>query len=140
MPANTMSVELAGATVELRAPIEPRKVLVSYWYGQHHDALSSGEIPTPLAWAFSLACAASIGLCWPDQEPWPSIAKAGWDLEVYGEGVLAELMDRGASATDVTRAGRGVLWWLLGQLHSDAELEEALDPTDAQGATSTAQP
>lgn len=140
MGSQTKTIELAGERVELRLPIRPRVELVRYWYGQHHDELITGDISTSLGWSYGLVCAAAIGLSWPGRPSWPKLNDAGWDVEVFGEGVLAVLMEQGSSPADVTRAGREVIWWLMESAITDADIEEALDPTSAQGESTTEQP
>ncbi len=95
------------------------------WREGDTDEDDGGPSAEPDADDLAAVYAASIGLCWPEPRPWPSLRAQKRDVVEYGEHVLHHLMLSGFSQKDVIEEGRRLALLIRHSIPTVPEVREA---------------
>ena len=104
-----VSIRLGALELAGELPLIPTRFRIS---GAFFAAVgwSEGDTDTPSgepdADDLAAVYAASVGVCWPEPAPWPSLRSLDRDVVDYGEHVLHHLMLSGHSQLEVITEGR----------------------------------
>ena len=149
-----ITITLDGASIDGRLPLIPTRFRVvrahtaaqGLVYDEETDDWKrgpDGQILTDLdPDAAGCVYAACIALCWAADEPAPPVSdplrRFDHHLVSYGEAAMGELLERGISLTEISRAGEVLYRQISESIPTPRELESAVTPTKGRAETSTA--